>query len=175
MRKWDDSAVTADEMASLDYSMDVPDITTNGEVDQQYLNSLLDGKSLGTLNKDGLYEIKDLDIRDAEDNDEDDGTDDAILEAINRASHGKGSTGGSAQPSSSSFGNIGGLFARLTGSKVLSKEDLAPVLSTMKEHLMKKNVAKEIADKICEGVGENLVGKKISGFNGLFQLNFISS
>jgi len=55
----------------------------------------------------------------------------------------------------------------LTGSKVITAADLEPVLNGMREHLMKKNVAKEIADKVCEGVGENLVGKKVGGFNSI--------
>jgi hypothetical protein len=34
----------------------------------------------------------------------------------------------------------------------------------MKQHLMKKNVAKDISEKVCEGVGEGLVGKKVGSF-----------
>lgn len=164
MRKWGDSSYTADEMAELDYSMDASQTTANGVVDKQYLNNLVDEKSLGTRDKHGLYEIKDLDLKDAQDDEDEE--DDAILQAINRASINKGVASNAPEPSSSSFGGLGSFFARLTGSKVLTKEDLVPVLSAMKDHLMKKNVAKEIADKICEGVGENLVGKKISGYNG---------
>jgi hypothetical protein len=67
--------------------------------------------------------------------------------------------------SAGTFGSsFGSLFARLTGSKTLTEEDLTPVLEGMKQHLMKKNVAKEIAEKVCEGVGESLVGKKVGGF-----------
>ena len=63
-----------------------------------------------------------------------------------------------------SLGALGSIFARLTGSKVLTEQDLKPVLEAMKQHLMKKNVAKDIAEKVCEGVGESLVGKKVGGF-----------
>ncbi len=76
-------------------------------------------------------------------------------------------SGGDTAPgpqSKSSMGALGTMFARLTGGKVLAKEDLEPVLSAMKDHLMKKNVAKEIADKICDGVGRTLIGKRIGGF-----------
>ena len=65
---------------------------------------------------------------------------------------------------SNSSSLITSLFSRLTGSQVLTEADLQPVLEGMKQHLMKKNVAKEIAEKVCEGVGESLVGKKIGGF-----------
>jgi len=65
---------------------------------------------------------------------------------------------------SGSLGALGSIFARLTGSKVLTDADLKPVLDAMKQHLMKKNVAMDIAEKVCEGVGEGLVGKKVGGF-----------
>lgn len=55
-----------------------------------------------------------------------------------------------------------GLFARL-GKKTLSNEDLAPVLVDMEKHLMGKNVAKDISEKLCAAVGEALVGKNVRG------------
>lgn len=61
---------------------------------------------------------------------------------------------------------LGSLFSRLTGSKTLTVADLAPVLEGMKQHLMQKNVAKEIAEKVVEGVGEDLVGRRITGWGG---------
>lgn len=42
------------------------------------------------------------------------------------------------------------------------------MLEAMKQHLMKKNVAKDIAEKVCEGVGEGLVGKKVGGWQSMF-------
>lgn len=36
---------------------------------------------------------------------------------------------------------------------MLTEQDFRPVLEGMKLHLMKTNVAMEIAHKICEGVG----------------------
>ena len=52
----------------------------------------------------------------------------------------------------------------MTSSKTLSKGDLTPVLQEMEKHLMSKNVAKDIAEKLCESVGNALVGKKLGGF-----------
>ncbi|KAI0060289.1 P-loop containing nucleoside triphosphate hydrolase protein [Artomyces pyxidatus] len=62
-----------------------------------------------------------------------------------------------AQPAaaSGSLRALGSIFARLTVSKVVSEEDLKPVLEAMKQHLMKKNVAKDMAEKVCEGVATN--------------------
>ncbi|KAG9014999.1 hypothetical protein FRB94_007071 [Tulasnella sp. JGI-2019a] len=161
MRKWDDSNPTADDMAELDYSADAGSGATIGGISPEFLKNLVDEHSRGTRRQDGLYEIKDLDLKDAVDGD--DTADAAINQALNRSSAIK--AGESSAASSSSYGALGGLFARLTGSKVLNHEDLAPVISAMKDHLMKKNVAKDIAEKICEGVEDSLKGKKIGGFN----------
>ncbi|KAF9239660.1 SRP54-type protein [Melanogaster broomeanus] len=137
-RKWGDEAPSESDMASLDFSVDKADSGANGHLSHD-LQSLVDEASLGTRTEDGMYEVKDWDFSQKD-------------EETDRAQ----STG--------SLGSLGTLFARLTGSKVLTEEDLKPVLEGMKQHLMKKNVAKEIADKVCEGVGESLVGKKVGGF-----------
>ncbi|KAG8217317.1 signal recognition particle, alpha subunit, N-terminal-domain-containing protein [Butyriboletus roseoflavus] len=148
-RKWGDETPSESDMASLDFSVDKAGSGANGRLTLD-LQSLVDEASLGTRTKDGMYEVKDWDFgpKDGE-------TDDVIARAL-RSDASKQST--------SSLGSLGFLFARLTGSKVLTEDDLKPVLEGMKQHLMKKNVAKEIADKVCEGVGENLVGKKVGGF-----------
>jgi signal recognition particle receptor subunit alpha len=38
-------------------------------------------------------------------------------------------------------------------------------LAEMEKHLMGKNVAKDIAEKLCDSVGAALVGKKVGGFS----------
>jgi signal recognition particle GTPase len=146
-RKWGDETPSETDMASLDFSVD----KAGSERPTPDLQSLVDEASLGTRTKDGMYEVKDWDF-----GPKDDETDDEIARALG--------PGTSSKPSASSLGSLGSLFARLTGSKVLTEDDLQPVLEGMKQHLMKKNVAKEIADKVCEGVGESLVGKKVGGF-----------
>ncbi|EEB94004.1 hypothetical protein MPER_07266, partial [Moniliophthora perniciosa FA553] len=149
-RKWGDEAPSESDMASLDFSMDRPGAIS--DMSSHDLQALVDQASLGTRTRDGLYEVKDWEFaKDASDTDE---TDNAILRTL------KSNESGSASKSGS-LGALGSLFARLTGSKVLTEQDLKPVLEGMKQHLMKKNVAKEIADKVCEGVGKSLVGKKV--------------
>ncbi|KAI0064681.1 P-loop containing nucleoside triphosphate hydrolase protein [Artomyces pyxidatus] len=153
LRKWGDEAPTESDMASLDFSYDkLSDVEgyQGGSLDVQ---ALVDEASLGTRTKDGLYEVKDWEFgKNASE------TDAAISEALSSTK--------TAQPAaaSGSLGALGSIFARLTGSKVLTEDDLKPVLEAMKQHLMKKNVAKDIAEKVCEGVGESLVGKKVGGF-----------
>jgi len=56
------------------------------------------------------------------------------------------------------------LFSSLVGSKALSKEDLASVLKTMRDHLISKNVATDIAEKMCESVSSKLEGKVLGTF-----------
>jgi signal recognition particle receptor subunit alpha len=138
-------------MASLDFSYEkLSDLDARPASND--LQGLVDEASLGIRNKDGLYEVRDLEFANAET------ADDAIARALS-ASPDKED-----KPAQGSLGALGSLFARFTGSKVLSEDDLNPVLEGMKQHLMKKNVAKEIAEKVCEGVGKSLVGKKVGGF-----------
>ncbi|KAH7912251.1 SRP54-type protein [Hygrophoropsis aurantiaca] len=145
-RKWGDEAPSEMDMASLDFSVDKPS-GTDGQLSHD-LQALVDKASLGTRTRDGMYEVKDWEFGAK------DGEDDVIARALK-------SNGTAAKQASGSLGALGSLFARLTGTKVLTQEDLKPVLEGMKQHLMKKNVAMEIADKVCEGVGESLEGKKV--------------
>ncbi len=159
-RTWGDSQPTEMDMDALDYSVDRPN-SESGDTSNimDDVKALVDQSSLGSRNHDGLYEVRDWEFTRGK------GTD--ILSEVIKPLDQKNS--------SSSLGTLGSLFARLTGSKVLTDADLQPVLEGMKQHLMKKNVAKEIADKICEGVGESLVGKKVGGFESGYQCSLFIS
>ena len=141
-RKWGEQAPTEADMASLDFSVGKPADADGYAGD---LSALVDQASMGTRTSEGLYEVKDWDF----------GASGAVAQALREPA---------AEQKQASMGALGSLFARLTGSKVLTQQDLKPVLEGMQQHLMKKNVAKEIAEKVCEGVGESLVGKKVGGF-----------
>lgn len=150
-RKWGDEAPSESEMASLDFSYEKIDAAdASSSLD---LSALVDKGSLGTRTQDGLYEVKDWEFGKSS------ATDDVISRVIQDGAPSAQSSAGTG-----SLGALGSIFARLTGSKVLTEQDLKPVLEAMKQHLMKKNVAKDIAEKVCEGVGESLVGKKVGGF-----------
>lgn len=60
-------------------------------------------------------------------------------------------------------------FKSLTGGKVISAEMLEPALEKMKEHLITKNVAAEISEKLCSSVMAKLEGKVIGTFSGEIQ------
>lgn len=145
-------------MASLDYSSDKPGENNTASPSKVDLSTLVDRTSIGTRTADGMYEVKDWEFGGK--GGKGDEMDKFISQALDSVSlKEKG------QPSTGTFGSsLGSLFSRLTGSKTLTDEDLKPVLEGMKQHLMKKNVAKEIAEKVCEGVGESLIGQKVGGF-----------
>ncbi|OSD01642.1 signal recognition particle binding protein [Trametes coccinea BRFM310] len=150
-RKWGDEAPTESDMASLDFSYDSS--TSDTHAPRVDLSALVDSGSLGTRTQDGLYEVRDWEFGSSGKS-----ADDVIAEVLKKS-------GQEDKPApSGSLGALGSIFARLTGSKVLTEQDLKPVLEAMKQHLMKKNVAKEISEKICEDVGQSLVGKKVGGF-----------
>lgn len=70
------------------------------------------------------------------------------------------------------------MFRGLVGSKALTMEDMQPVLNKLKDHLIAKNVAADIAGKLCDSVAVKLQGKvsysncySLTNFN-IFNFNF---
>jgi len=59
------------------------------------------------------------------------------------------------------------LFKGLVGSKVLTKEDLEPVISKLRDNLIDKNVAAEVANKLCESVSLKLEGSVCGTFQSV--------
>lgn len=108
-------------------------------------------------------DINECDFGD-EEHDEDDGsltreqfgaapTDDDYMDESSSDEEEEGSTGG-----------IFGFFQKIAGNKVLQEEDVKDVITEFRESLMSKNVAADIADKLCQSVVTNLVGKKLASF-----------
>ncbi|KAA8569566.1 hypothetical protein EYC84_001179 [Monilinia fructicola] len=67
----------------------------------------------------------------------------------------------------SSFSAIGGLFRNVVGGKTLTKEDLDKAMKGMEDHLLRKNVAREAAMRLCEGVERELIGVKTGSFESV--------
>ncbi|XP_011869632.1 PREDICTED: signal recognition particle receptor subunit alpha homolog isoform X1 [Vollenhovia emeryi] len=59
------------------------------------------------------------------------------------------------------------MFKSLVGSKSLKQEDMLPVLEKLKDHLITKNVAADIAQKLCDSVGTKLEGKVLGTFDSV--------
>eukprot|EP00732_Lithocolla_globosa_P001811 Lithocolla_globosa_v1_NODE_1007_length_2960_cov_19.123924.p1 type:complete len:625 gc:universal NODE_1007_length_2960_cov_19.123924:398-2272(+) len=93
------------------------------------------------------FEVEDISYPDPEDDLEDD----LELDTSKR----KESTG------------VFGFLKNLTGQKELQREDLEPVIENMKSHFVSKNVAVDIADKLCESVLQTLIGQKTGSFSGV--------
>ena len=153
MRKWGDtsSSVTAEDMASLDYSTPPP--PSNGDSTPVVVDteSLVSAEAMGVRTSNG-YEVADWDYRREELPTEE--------EILARATGKLDLSGEEEEAGGSKWTDV---FSRLTGKKTLTQEDLKPVLAEMERNLMDKNVAKDIAEKMCESVGAALVGKKLGG------------
>lgn len=64
-------------------------------------------------------------------------------------------------------GFFGSIIKSLNYNKALTKEDLDPVLSQLRDHLISKNVAAEIATKLCDSVSSKLEGQHVNTWMGL--------
>lgn len=63
------------------------------------------------------------------------------------------------------------------GNKSLTKEAMLPVLDKLRDHLIGKNVASDIAAKLCDSVAAKLEGKVSTSSckATLFKLNYLFS
>ncbi|PWN21941.1 P-loop containing nucleoside triphosphate hydrolase protein [Microstroma glucosiphilum] len=169
MRKWDanGNAIVVGDVGQLDFSNDGGPSTPADEREQGTLEGWVDEKSLGKVGQDGLYEVADaLDNGDEEASDEEEDEEDEEDQAV---TNGKATSGGgflSGLTSKSSGATS--LFSRLTGSgHSLTQADLQPTLAAMQSHLQSKNVAADVAQRLCASVGRSLEGKTLSTFGSV--------
>uniref|UniRef100_A0A0B7AIA1 SRP54-type proteins GTP-binding domain-containing protein n=2 Tax=Arion vulgaris TaxID=1028688 RepID=A0A0B7AIA1_9EUPU len=69
--------------------------------------------------------------------------------------------------SGGSGGGVFSMFRNLVGSKTLTAGDLKPALEKMKDHLIAKNVATDISQKLCDSVAAKLEGKILGTFGSV--------
>ena len=127
-------------MESLDYSGQ-PAMTEEEEA--AAAAHLADPSKYGRVNKDGVYEVMDVDQEDGEEEEEEE------EEAPQEQAGG---------------GGMFSFFKNITGQRELTADTLDPVMADMKEHLIKKNVASDIAEHLCQSVRTSLLGKKIGNW-----------
>ncbi|CAN0876605.1 Signal recognition particle receptor subunit alpha homolog [Linum grandiflorum] len=72
--------------------------------------------------------------------------------------------GKDSRPDSNKKGWFSSMFQSIAGKANFEKSDLEPALKALKDRLMTKNVAEEIAEKLCESVAASLEGKKLGSF-----------
>lgn len=101
--------------------------------------------------------IRDLEV-DSESEDEDEDSVQEMTEHFKTQQMQKKTTAGSSMFS---------MFKSLVGSKSLKQEDMLPVLDKLKDHLITKNVAADIAQKLCDSVGAKLEGKVLGTFDSV--------
>ncbi|UXI23039.1 ABC transporter [Sarcoptes scabiei] len=64
-------------------------------------------------------------------------------------------------------GFFGSIMNTLSYNKTLSAADLDPILANLRDHLIAKNVAAEIAYKLCDSVSSKLIGQNVNTWIGL--------
>ncbi|TPX39915.1 hypothetical protein SeMB42_g02194 [Synchytrium endobioticum] len=159
MRVWSEngSAMSVDSAQVLDFSNSaMPNENEKG--DSEALETLVDRNAMGAYSSEGLYEAPEMDDRIVDENGQDDET--APSSTIVK----KPATKSSLFSASSSLFSV---FSSLTGPRILSKDDLTPVLAKMSEHLVNKNVAADIATVLCDSVVKNMLGQKLGTFSGV--------
>jgi len=127
------------EAKELDRTVNKPSENGNAtdDYDHQFNQFVPDTAAIGTSA--GLKEM-----------DADDSDDETLISDM---SENKGKSG------------IWSTLTSLVGSKQLTDADVQPVINKMRDHLISKNVASEVADKLCQSVASKLEGKVLGTFS----------
>ncbi|OTB03993.1 hypothetical protein M426DRAFT_23310 [Hypoxylon sp. CI-4A] len=158
-RKWDADgfADEVDDSLQLDYSATQNTLTSDSEVETTARSTAVEGvdsTTWGTTTSKGQFVLKDLD----------DEVHSILKSAEEKNTSKAGAKGGLV---GSSFNTISSLFRNVVGGKKLTKEDLDKAMKGMEDHLLRKNVAREAAIRLCEGVEKELLGVKTSSFESI--------
>ncbi|KAL8387464.1 hypothetical protein RB595_009885 [Gaeumannomyces hyphopodioides] len=158
-RKWDaDGLADEDDGVQLDYS--AANVASDSDFEPRSAGvEEVDASTWGSTTK-GRFILKDLgdEVH-------------SILEAEKSKSAAAAAAAAQSDAPSGLLGSglstIGGLFRNVIGGKVLTKEDLDKAMKGMEDHLLRKNVAREAAVRLCEGVEKELVGVKTGNFESI--------
>ncbi|XP_054261334.1 signal recognition particle receptor subunit alpha homolog [Macrosteles quadrilineatus] len=134
-RKWDLSGNTKD-LVDLDRTKDKPQEDHEIQADTHLVGKMVGG-------------IQDLEVESSEEEEDDD--EDEEMGSQNNKTASKSS-------------GVFSMFRGLVGQKSLSRESMEPVLEKLRDHLIAKNVAADIALKLCNSVATKLEGKVIGTF-----------
>lgn len=102
----------------------------------------------------------------AEYSDDDEDDDDGDVEDEEDDSAPAASSSSAAAPAKSG-GGFFSYFKTLVSGKVLTRDDLTPILQQFKENLNGKNVAAEISEHLAESVIKTLEGQKLASFTSV--------
>jgi signal recognition particle receptor subunit alpha len=150
MRKWDsDGLADEDDGTNLDYSTNEVDKSVGESMKSHPLEAAA-RESWGIKTSKGQFILRDLD--------------DEVSSILQNAAVHKDEPTHSGNLIGSSFGAVSGYFRNIVGGKTLKKQDLEEPLKAIEHHLIQKNVAREAAIRLCEGVEHEMVGKKTASF-----------
>ncbi|KAJ2852564.1 hypothetical protein IWW36_000193 [Coemansia brasiliensis] len=141
-RVWE-GKMSKEAMQALDFSGK----KDGSESDGARVAALVDENSKGVRTKDGVYEVADVAER---------SSDFQLL--------------GDEEAEQDTPKGIFGMFKSLTSGRVLSKDILSEPMARMREHLVNKNVATDIADEICQTVAQSLIGVRVGGLQNIRKL-----
>ena len=68
------------------------------------------------------------------------------------------------QRANKSTSRVFSMFKGLVGQKALTRDDIDPVLEKLREHLITKNVAAEVASSLCDSVAVQMEGQVLGTF-----------
>ncbi|CAK7206877.1 hypothetical protein SEUCBS139899_009683 [Sporothrix eucalyptigena] len=158
-RKWGaDGQAEEEDDIQLDYSIinlpkgDADDVAAANRPALEQV----DASTWGKTAKGGKFVLKDLDDEVH-----------SILASADtdaKASAASASAAGGGGLLGTGLNTIGGLFRNVVGGKTLTKEDLDKAMKGMEDHLLRKNVAREAAVRLCESVEAELLGTKTGSF-----------
>ncbi|KAK9440376.1 signal sequence receptor alpha subunit [Metarhizium brunneum] len=157
-RKWDADgfAEEDDTDVQLDYSANPTSDVEAQDVGRSSALDAVDASTWGTSTK-GKFVLKDLG--------------DEVHSMLASAEAEKAAAATKSETKSGLLGTgvnaLSGMFRNVVGGKTLTKEDLDKAMKGMEEHLLRKNVAREAAVRLCEGVEKELVGVKTGNFESI--------
>lgn len=152
MRTW--GLADGKSTSSLDFSK--KDVTTNHSSSSSVIKNIAgsgNGSESGVITAHEMQPNLQFELEDEDDADEDVPFGAEQMEEIRRRAQKKSM--------------FGGLLKNFSYNKILEAKDLEPVLSQLRDHLIAKNVAAEIAQKLCDSVGTTLEGKQVNSWTGL--------
>ncbi|KAJ5438976.1 Signal recognition particle receptor subunit alpha [Penicillium daleae] len=149
MRRWDaDGFADEDDGEILDYSAPADETNAAAPVVEA-----VSQEDMGHRTGKGQFVLRDLG--------------DEVQNILDNADAEKSKGAATSGVVGSGFNAIGGFFRNIVGGKVLTEADLQKPLKAMENHLLEKNVAREAAVRLCEGVERELVGKKTANFQSV--------
>ncbi|TDG44591.1 hypothetical protein AWZ03_008997 [Drosophila navojoa] len=150
-RVWDLGGNSKDAVL-LDRSKDAPE-----DVQLQTINNELVGTMQGS--------IRDLDVESDTDGSDSESSGDSGLEEKQQKQ--RQTQQQQRNQRKAKGGGLLSYFKGIVGAKTMTLSDLQPALEKMRDHLISKNVASEIAAKLCDSVATSLEGKQMGTFDSI--------